>query len=80
MCCTVLLIDKNAQIFHNYRLYIWPEAFDFAFIYSLLADSWPQVMDDIRARTDWAWQPAYNLNEMVKVMIKKIDPSNISEK
>ena len=37
-----------------------------------IADSWPNSMDDSAARTEWGWQPDYNLSEMVKDMIEKL--------
>ena len=37
-----------------------------------LADSWPEVMDDSRARSDWGWQPTHDLHKMTEVMVKKI--------
>uniref|UniRef100_A0A1X7VPN8 L-threonine 3-dehydrogenase, mitochondrial n=1 Tax=Amphimedon queenslandica TaxID=400682 RepID=A0A1X7VPN8_AMPQE len=41
-----------------------------------IAESWPQVLDDIRARSDWGWKPDYDISRMVKVMIEKIDPNS----
>lgn len=37
-----------------------------------IADTWPQVMDDSRARADWGWNHTYDLPELTKVMIDKI--------
>lgn len=40
-----------------------------------IADSWPQTIDDSRARKDWGWQPKYNFKKTVSLMfegIKKI--------
>ncbi|MGB0649818.1 MAG: NAD-dependent epimerase/dehydratase family protein [Rhodothermales bacterium] len=34
-----------------------------------IADSWPQSINDGRARHDWGWQPEYDLNAMVKDML-----------
>uniref|UniRef100_T1JIR4 L-threonine 3-dehydrogenase, mitochondrial n=1 Tax=Strigamia maritima TaxID=126957 RepID=T1JIR4_STRMM len=33
-----------------------------------IADSWPQVFDDSRARQDWKWTHKYNLEEMCATM------------
>ena len=37
-----------------------------------IAESWPSSIDDSRARVDWHWQPDYNLEAMVKVMLEKM--------
>lgn len=37
-----------------------------------IADSWPQSIDDTRAREDWGWQPNYNLDKMTAVMLENI--------
>ena len=37
-----------------------------------LIDSWPIVFDDIRARTDWDWQPSFNLTTMVQDFIQEL--------
>lgn len=34
-----------------------------------IADSWPGSIDDRAARTDWGWEPAFNLEAMVKDML-----------
>jgi nucleoside-diphosphate-sugar epimerase len=38
----------------------------------VIADSWPMSIDDSRARTDWGWQPEYNLEKMTREMIDNI--------
>lgn len=38
----------------------------------LIADSWPQSIDDERARTDWGWKNQYDLKAMVEDMLKNI--------
>ncbi|RWS05620.1 L-threonine 3-dehydrogenase-like protein, partial [Dinothrombium tinctorium] len=37
-----------------------------------IADSWPQVFDDSNARKDWNWSHEYNIDDLCRVMIKKI--------
>ncbi len=40
-----------------------------------IADSWPQTIDDSKAREDWGWQPKYDFKTTVSLMfngIKKI--------
>jgi len=37
-----------------------------------IADSWPQSVDDSRARKDWGWKPSFNLVSMTKDMIKEL--------
>lgn len=41
-----------------------------------IADSWPQSLDDTRAREDWGWQPDYDLDAMVDDMLKKLSAEN----
>jgi nucleoside-diphosphate-sugar epimerase len=37
-----------------------------------IADSWPDDVDDSVARSDWGWQPKYDLSAMVKDMIARL--------
>lgn len=39
-----------------------------------IADTWPQVFDDSRARRDWAWQHEYDLDKMCKIMFSVLKP------
>lgn len=34
-----------------------------------IANSWPQSVDDSRARKDWGWEPKVDLHEMVRIML-----------
>lgn len=34
-----------------------------------IADSWPESIDDSRARADWGWAPKYDLNALVNTML-----------
>lgn len=36
------------------------------------ADSWPQVLDDSDARADWGWNPKYDLDGLVDIMVREI--------
>ena len=36
-----------------------------------IAESWPYLIDDTPARTDWGWQPEYNLQAMSEDMLQK---------
>lgn len=37
-----------------------------------IADTWPNSIDDSMARTDWNWQPKYDLASMTKDMLKHL--------
>lgn len=37
-----------------------------------IADSWPQTIDDSRAREDWGWQPKYGTAEMASELYTNI--------
>lgn len=39
-----------------------------------IADSWPQVFEDINARRDWGWKHEYDLDELCKAMINALKP------
>ncbi|WP_372366893.1 NAD-dependent epimerase/dehydratase family protein [Candidatus Uabimicrobium sp. HlEnr_7] len=39
------------------------------------ADSWPNSIEDLCARTDWNWEPQFDLSAMVKDMITQISTS-----
>ncbi|GLE05087.1 hypothetical protein PINS_up014071 [Pythium insidiosum] len=38
-----------------------------------IAKTWPESIDDSRAREDWQWQPDYDLDAMVEDMLVKLD-------
>lgn len=53
---------------------------DFQIVYEpdfrqAIADSWPDSIDDSRARTDWGWKEKYGTEQLVDVMIKNVDVS-----
>lgn len=35
-----------------------------------IADSWPDSIDDSRAREDWGWKPEFDLNKMTQTILK----------
>ena len=37
-----------------------------------IADSWPQSVDDSVARTEWNWDPEFDLTKMTKDMLEKL--------
>jgi nucleoside-diphosphate-sugar epimerase len=37
-----------------------------------IAENWPQAIDDSKARADWGWKPAYNLDEMSIDMLENL--------
>jgi nucleoside-diphosphate-sugar epimerase len=37
-----------------------------------IADSWPRVIDDARARADWGWAPQFDLPAMVHDMLRTL--------
>ncbi len=39
-----------------------------------IAESWPAVIDDSRAREDWGWKPDYDLDRMTEDMLKNLKP------
>jgi nucleoside-diphosphate-sugar epimerase len=38
-----------------------------------IADSWPQSIDDSKAKEDWNWKANYSLSEMTKEMLKNLE-------
>lgn len=38
----------------------------------LIADSWPETIDDSVARQDWNWKEAYNLEKMVRALYEGV--------
>ncbi len=41
-----------------------------------IADSWPVVINDSQARTDWGWQHRYDLTALVKDMLEQLSPKS----
>lgn len=42
-----------------------------------IADSWPDSIDDSRAKEDWNWKEAFDLQAMVDIMLKNVDPDKL---
>lgn len=43
-----------------------------------IADTWPQSIDDSKARNDWGWTPKFGLEEMVSHILAKL-PAHLEE-
>ncbi len=43
-----------------------------------IADSWPDSIDDSLAQQDWHWNPKFDLDAIVKIMLEHVDPNKIS--
>lgn len=39
-----------------------------------IADSWPNSIDDSRAKNDWGWQPEYDLKKMSEEILANLPP------
>ncbi|MFA5574300.1 MAG: NAD-dependent epimerase/dehydratase family protein [Brumimicrobium sp.] len=39
-----------------------------------IADSWPQSIDDTRAKEDWNWENKFNLSNTVDIMLENVEP------
>ncbi len=44
-----------------------------------IADSWPSVIDDSKARADWGWKHRYDLAAIVEDMLAKLSLTNIQK-
>lgn len=42
-----------------------------------IADSWPSSIEDSTARTDWGWQPRYNLEKLTQTMIENLKTNKL---
>lgn len=42
-----------------------------------IADSWPNSIDDSRAKSDWGWKERFGLGEMVSEMLQHVDVEKI---
>jgi nucleoside-diphosphate-sugar epimerase len=44
-----------------------------------IANSWPQSIDDSKARTDWEWKPEYDLKRMTRDMLSNLSKDKFQE-
>ena len=44
-----------------------------------IADSWPDSIDDSRAREDWGWSHKFGINELVDVMLEHVNTDLLKE-
>jgi nucleoside-diphosphate-sugar epimerase len=44
-----------------------------------IADSWPKIMIDTEAKTDWNWQSSYNLTQICSIMISALQKHTINK-
>lgn len=44
-----------------------------------IADSWPDSIDDSRAREDWGWSHKFGINELVDVMLEHVNIDLLKE-
>lgn len=44
-----------------------------------IAETWPEVFDDSCARMDWNWQPEFDLERMVNVMLHHLRPPTFQD-
>jgi len=40
-----------------------------------IADSWPRIIDDMRAQQDWGWKPDFDLDKMSEDMLRNLAPT-----
>ena len=38
-----------------------------------IADNWPNSIDDKEARSDWGWEPKFDLKSMTSIMLEKLE-------
>ncbi len=43
-----------------------------------IADSWPEEVDDMEAKTDWGWAPSYDLAALTSDMLEKLSEKLVS--
>lgn len=44
-----------------------------------IADSWPKILDDSKAKADWAWAPEFSLEKMVDEMLETLAEKHKTE-
>lgn len=60
------LVEKIAKYVPELRVSYKPDS------RQAIADSWPQVLDDSEARADWGWRHEYDLDKLVKAMMRDV--------
>lgn len=60
------LVDKIAKYVPELRVSYKPDS------RQLIADSWPQILDDTEARRDWGWNHEFDLDRLVADMMNKV--------
>lgn len=60
------IYNKIKETYPNFKINYKP---DFR---QVIANSWPQSIDDSEARADWGWQHKYDLERLVKVMLENL--------
>lgn len=60
------VVTSIQKIIPNFKIEYHP---DFR---QAIADNWPKSIDDSQAKTDWGWQPQFNLDDITKTMITNL--------
>ncbi len=70
---TAMSIDPSA-IANSIKKYLPQFEIDYDVdpIRQAIAESWPNKLDDSAARTEWQWQPSYDLDKMTEDMLAKL--------
>lgn len=68
-----MLAKSIQKIQHEFKIYYKP---DFR---QEIAESWPSSIDDSSARSDWNWEPQYNIDSMTETMIEELRLKNEME-
>ncbi|KAI0218709.1 L-threonine 3-dehydrogenase, mitochondrial [Lamellibrachia satsuma] len=63
------LADAIKAVLPNFKISYKPDS------RQQIADSWPQVLDDSKARRDWNWRHDYDLPQLVNVMLERVRAS-----
>ncbi|XP_055371887.1 L-threonine 3-dehydrogenase, mitochondrial [Condylostylus longicornis] len=66
------LVEKIKNYIPNLNVRYQPDA------RQLIAESWPQIIDDSEAREDWKWKANYNFEKLVDVMFKSVQENYLN--